>query len=203
MQLVTSMRKTYRNSGTHMKYEILQNAILFRAVFDDFSHFINNQKEKTLTDSGIIRSNNEGYDKDFRYSSQANVSHDNPVVNRVREVSKYANENYFKINISNYSQENHFVQYDVDGKFDAHTDIIWKANVDNLDKNPIRKITCITLLNDDFTGGKLALWYTGQRYSFTFNKGDVILFPSYIQHKVDPVESGIRYSLVSWSYGEF
>lgn len=186
-----------------MNYEILQNAIVFREVFDDLSYFIANQKEKTLTDSGIIRSNNAGYDKDFRYSSQANVSYDNPIVNRVREVSKYANENYFKINISSYAQENHFVQYDIDGKFDAHTDIIWKADVDNLDTKPIRKITCITLLNDDFTGGKLALWYTGQRYSFRFNKGDVILFPSYVQHKVDPVESGVRYSLVSWSYGEF
>jgi PKHD-type hydroxylase len=186
-----------------MNYEILQNAVVFRNVFDDLAWFIDNQKEKTLIDSGIIRSNNAGYDKDFRYSTQANVSSENPVVERVRQLKKYANETYFKINISQYSKENHFVQYDVDGKFDAHTDIIWRADVDNLDKNPVRKITCVTLLNDDFTGGKLALWYTGQRYSFPFNKGDVIMFPSYVQHKVDPVESGVRYSLVSWSYGEF
>ena len=186
-----------------MELDVLQNAVVVRNVFNDLSWFIENQKEKKLMDSGIIRSNNEGYDKDFRYSSQANVSSTNPVVEKVREVSKYANENYFKINISDYSRENHFVQYDVAGKFEAHTDIIWKADVDNLDKKPIRKLTCVTLLNDDFTGGKLALWYTGNRYSFKFNKGDVILFPSYVQHKVDPVESGVRYSLVSWSYGEF
>lgn len=186
-----------------MKFEVLQNAVLFRNVFDDLTWFIDNQKQKKLADSGIIRANNAGYDKDFRYSTQANVSSENPVVETVRELKKYANENYFKINISHYSKENHFVQYDVDGKFDAHSDIIWRADVDNLDKNPVRKITCVTLLNDDFTGGKLALWYTGQRYSFPFNKGDVIMFPSYVQHKVDPVESGVRYSLVSWSYGEF
>ena len=186
-----------------MNYEVLQNAIVFRNVFDDLTWFIDGQKEKTLTDSGVVRSNNAGYDKNFRYSTQASVSPVNPVVEKVRQVSKYANENYFKINISQYSKENHFVQYDVDGKFDAHSDIIWMADVDNLDKKPVRKITCVTLLNDDFTGGKLALWYTGQRYSFPFNKGDVIMFPSYVQHKVDPVESGVRYSLVSWSYGEF
>ena len=186
-----------------MKFEVLQNAVVFRNVFDDLTWFIDNQKEKTLAYSGIIRSNNAGYDKDFRYSTQANVSSENPIVEKVREVCKYANENYFKINISQYSKENHFVQYDVDGKFDENSDIIWMADVDNLDKKPVRKITCVTLLNDDFTGGKLALWYTGQRYSFPFNKGDVIMFPSYVQHKVDPVESGVRYSLVSWSYGEF
>ena len=186
-----------------MKYDVLQNAIVFRNVFEDLSAFIENQKEKTLIESGIVRSNNAGYDKDFRYSSQANVSSSNPVVEKIRELSRYANENYFRINISKYSHENHFVQYDVNGKFDAHSDIIWRADVDNLDMYPVRKITCVTLLNDDFAGGKLALWYTGQRYSFPFNKGDVIMFPSYVQHKVDPVESGVRYSLVSWSYGEF
>ncbi len=186
-----------------MQFEILQNAILFRNIFGDLTKFVDNQKEKELSDSGIIRSNNEGYDKDFRYSTQANVSSTNPVVEKVRELSRYANEKYFKMNISNYSKENHFVQYDVGGKFDAHTDIIWKADVNDLDKKPIRKMTCITLLNDEFTGGKLALWYMGQRYSFPYNKGDVILFPAYVQHKVDPVESGVRYSLVSWSYGEF
>ncbi len=186
-----------------MQYKTLQNALLFQNVFDDLSWFVDNQKEKELMDSGIVRSNNEGYDKNFRYSTQANVSPTNPVVEKVREVCRYANENYFKMNISKYSHENHFVQYDVDGKFDAHSDIIWKADVNDLDKKPIRKMTCVTLLNDEFTGGKLALWYMGQRYSFPYNKGDVILFPSYVQHKVDPVESGVRYSLVSWSYGEF
>lgn len=186
-----------------MQFEVLQNAIVFRNVFSDLTWFIDNQKQKELRDSGIVRSNNEGYDKDFRYSTQANVSPSNPVVERVREVSRYANENYFKINISTYSHENHFVQYDVNGKFDQHNDIIWKADVNDLDKKPIRKMTCVTLLNNDFTGGKLALWYTGKRYSFPFNAGDVILFPAYVHHKVDPVESGVRYSLVSWSYGEF
>lgn len=189
--------------STRMKFEILQNAVVFRNVFPDLTSFIENQKEKTLFDSGITSGTNSAYNKDFRYSTQTNVSPTNPVIEKVRQVSKYANENYFKINISSYSQENHFVKYDVDGKFEAHTDIIWRADVADLDKKPVRKLSCITLLNDDFTGGKLALWYTGQRYSFTFNKGDVILFPSYVQHKVDPVESGVRYSLVSWSYGEF
>jgi predicted 2-oxoglutarate/Fe(II)-dependent dioxygenase YbiX len=186
-----------------MKFDVLQNAIVFRNVFEDLSGFIKEQKQKTLNDSGLSRANSTGYDKGIRDSSQVNVSHGNPVVEKVREVSKFANENYFNINISQYSRENHFVQYDNGGKFEQHTDIVWGANVKDLDKKPIRKLSCITLLNDDFTGGKLALWYMGNRYSFPFNAGDIIFFPSYVHHKVDPVESGVRYSLVSWSYGEF
>jgi PKHD-type hydroxylase len=186
-----------------MKFDVLQNAIVFRGVFEDLSAFVENQKHKPLVESGVVRSNNSAYDKTFRDSNQVGVNHDNPVVEKVREISKFANENYFKINISQYSKENHFIQYDSGGKFEQHTDTIWGADVADLNTKPVRKLSCITLLNDDFTGGKLALWYTGKRYSFAFNAGDVVFFPSYIQHKVDPVESGVRYSLVSWSYGEF
>lgn len=186
-----------------MKFDVLQNAIVFRSVFEDLSGFIKEQKQKTLTDSGINRSNTSGYDKDFRDSSQVSVGHNNPVINKIREVSKFANENYFKINISKYSSENHFIQYDSGGKFDQHYDTVWPATANDLDTKPVRKLSCITLLNNTFIGGKLAIWYMGGRYSFSFNAGDVIFFPSYIQHKVDPVESGVRYSLVSWSYGEF
>jgi predicted 2-oxoglutarate/Fe(II)-dependent dioxygenase YbiX len=186
-----------------MQFDVLQNAIVFRGVFEDLSAFIENQKQKPLIESGVVRSNNSDYDKTFRDSNQVNVNSNNPVVEKIREITKFANENYFKINISQYSKENHFIQYASGGKFEQHTDTIWHADVADLNTKPVRKLSCITLLNDDFTGGKLALWYMGNRYSFLFNAGDVIFFPSYVQHKVDPVESGVRYSLVSWSYGEF
>jgi len=186
-----------------MEFDVFQNCIVFRNVFEDLSGFVKEQKQKPLHDSGLITANIGGYDKDIRESKQVNINHNNPVVEKIREVSKFANENYFKINISQYAKENHFVQYDNGGKFEKHTDTIWNADVKDLDKKPVRKLSCITLLNDDFTGGKLALWYTGNRYSFLFNAGDVIFFPSYVHHKVDPVKSGVRYSLVSWSHGEF
>jgi PKHD-type hydroxylase len=187
-----------------MKYDALQNAIVFRNVFQDLSWFINEQKQKPLHDSGLQNSKTNSYDnKEIRNSKQVNVGKDNLLVEKVRAVSKFANENYFKINISKYASENHFIEYDRGGKFEQHTDTIWSDDVKGFNEKPVRKLSCITLLNDDFTGGKLALWYMGSRYSFPFNAGDVILFPSYIQHKVDPIESGVRYSLVSWSYGEF
>jgi PKHD-type hydroxylase len=186
-----------------MKFDVLQNAIVFRNVFQDLSEFIEGQKLKPLRDSGLVSSNIDAYDKDIRESKQVNVNHNNPVVEKIREVSKFANENHFKINISQYAKENHFVQYENGGKFEKHADVIWNADVNDLDKKPVRKLSCITLLNDTFTGGKLALWYMGKRYSFPFNAGDVIFFPSFINHRVAPIESGVRYSLVSWSHGEF
>jgi predicted 2-oxoglutarate/Fe(II)-dependent dioxygenase YbiX len=186
-----------------MKFEVLSNSIIFRNVVEDPSGFIKEQKQKPLRDSGVQNSTMRGYNGNVRISKQVNVNPENSFVEKIREVSKFANENYFKINISKYSSENHFIQYDSGGKFEPHCDTLWNDDVKDLNTKPIRKLSCITLLNDTFIGGKLALWYKGNRYSFPFNKGDVILFPSYVQHKVDPIESGVRYSLVSWSYGEF
>jgi len=187
-----------------MEFDVFQNCIVFRNVFADPSGFIEEQKLKPLHDSGLHNSKKGGYDnKNLRLSKQINVNKDNPFVERVREVSKFANENYFKINISKYSSENHFIEYDYAGKFDVHTDTIWDVDVKDFNKKPIRKLSSITLLNDTFTGGKLALWHSGTRYSFDFNAGDIVFFPSFVLHKVDPVESGVRYSLVSWSYGEY
>lgn len=187
-----------------MKFEVLYNSIVFRNVFEDPARFIKEQKQKPLQDSGLHNSGNNRYgNKDLRDSTQVSVNKDNPFVNKVREVATFANENYFNINISKYCSENHFIQYDSGGKFETHSDIIWNEDVKDFNKKPVRKISSITLLNNTFTGGKLALWHKGTRYSFEFNAGDIVFFPSYILHKVDPVEAGVRYSLVSWSYGEF
>jgi predicted 2-oxoglutarate/Fe(II)-dependent dioxygenase YbiX len=186
-----------------MKFEVLSNAIVVRNVFEDLSWFIKEQKQKPLQDSGIQDSKSRSYDINYRLSKQVTVNKENPLVEKVREVSKFANENYFKINISKYSSENHFLQYDSGGKFEKHYDTLWGDDVKDLHEKPIRKLSSITLLNNTFIGGKLALWCMGARYSFEFNAGDIVFFPSYVYHKVDPVESGVRYSLVSWSYGGF
>jgi len=37
--------------------------------------------------------------------------------------------------------------------------------------------------------------------SFSKDKGSVLIFPSYINHKVSPVTKGIRRSLVAWFSG--
>jgi PKHD-type hydroxylase len=32
-------------------------------------------------------------------------------------------------------------------------------------------------------------------------QGNIIVFPSYVWHKVEPVTKGVRYSLVTWTWG--
>lgn len=69
----------------------------------------------------------------------------------------------------------------------------------------VRKLSLSAVLNDDYEGGELLFRSLGdnseiKETSITPNKGDLVIFPSYIDHKVAPVTKGIRYSVVAW-YG--
>ncbi|HEX8534986.1 MAG TPA: 2OG-Fe(II) oxygenase [Allosphingosinicella sp.] len=66
-----------------------------------------------------------------------------------------------------------------------------------------RKLSFIAQLSDpsDYEGGDLEFFgYASPGPDFK-KKGSVIIFPSFLQHRVTPVTSGIRHSLVSWVEG--
>ena len=79
-------------------------------------------------------------------------------------------------------------------------------------KGKIRKLSVTVSLSDpkDYTGGEL-LFDTrkglkpGAKKIITCDeitpRGSICVFPSFIHHKVSPVKSGTRYSLVIWNYG--
>lgn len=81
------------------------------------------------------------------------------------------------------------------------------------DKNfdgKIRKISAIVSLSnpEEYKGGNLEFQYrdTPKVKSFVCNeikeKGSIIVFPSFVWHRVTPVTSGKRHSLVLWSIGK-
>jgi len=85
-----------------------------------------------------------------------------------------------------------FTEYDINGHYDWHTD----SDENNLNK---RYYSIVVPLNADYTGGELICK--------NINKDDIILekktgnmhiFSSSLWHKVLPVLSGKRYSLVTW-----
>ena len=75
----------------------------------------------------------------------------------------------------------------------------------------IRKVSLICNLTDPkkFTGGEVEFDITNQRSRESTilkckearQQGTVIVFPSYLFHRVRPVKSGIRKSLVNWNLG--
>jgi PKHD-type hydroxylase len=85
--------------------------------------------------------------------------------------------------------------YDVGQYYDWHQDmdLLLKLQFD-------RKLTAICLLSDtsEFEGGDLEIEEVGK---INLNKGDIIVFPSFIKHRVTPVTKGVRKSAVVWALG--
>lgn len=88
-----------------------------------------------------------------------------------------------------------FAEYNVDQHYDWHTDTFTLSGLPT-----DRKVTVVTLLNDDFTGGHFDLKLYSE-YRAPLKKGTMIAFPSILEHRVTPVESGVRYSATMWLNG--
>ncbi len=67
-----------------------------------------------------------------------------------------------------------------------------------------RKLSLSVLLSDpgDFKGGDLEFFRSEKKSGIVnLKKGDGVIFPSWLKHRVAPVTEGERYSLVSWWTG--
>lgn len=77
----------------------------------------------------------------------------------------------------------------------------------NMSNNYERKISASIMLTDPkkYEGGEFELITNGnieEPFVVKPNKGDVIFFASWMPHRVRPVTSGVRKSLVCWVMGE-
>ena len=95
------------------------------------------------------------------------------------------------------------VQYTVYDNNDSHYD--WHSDNDMTDTTSLnsRKLSLVMLLNDssEYEGGDFeAEVFKPTKEEFS-KKGDLIVFPSFIRHKVHPVTKGTRKTLVAWMEG--
>ena len=88
-----------------------------------------------------------------------------------------------------------------DGHYDFHTDDDGHSR-ENIDDS-MRKISMSCLLTDssEFEGGDFQLQTSATPYNIKLEKGDIVMFPSYVLHRVSPVTKGTRHSLVAWAHG--
>ena len=97
-------------------------------------------------------------------------------------------------------------RYTKDGFYSWHKDGIgshkekrYEPDNDFLHGN-VRKLSMSIVLNSDFEGGDFELRDLVDRVS-RLEEGSIIVFPSFMGHRVAPVTKGIRYSLVTWFVG--
>ena len=84
------------------------------------------------------------------------------------------------------------------GKYDWHHDINW-GDTGGRD----RKLSVTLQLSDtnEYEGGNFEFAEVENPKSDCRDKGTILIFPSYLQHRVAPVTSGVRKTLVAWFEG--
>ena len=114
----------------------------------------------------------------------------------------------------NFSQACQFTEYKKGQYYDWHcdSDILPYDEPDDSDQHKkIRKLSMTLSLTDpkDYKGGDLEFDFrstdTGSQPQICKEvrpKGSIIVFPSFVWHRVKPVTKGIRHSLVCWNVGQ-
>ena len=74
-------------------------------------------------------------------------------------------------------------------------------------RGKIRKLSSVVALNDgdDYEGGDLEFYkhnFNGKDPASMRKKGSMVVFPSFVWHRVNPVKKGIRLSLTNWHLGQ-
>jgi PKHD-type hydroxylase len=93
-----------------------------------------------------------------------------------------------------------FTEYaDVGDHYDWHHDIDWDRHDDSQ-----RKLSITIQLSDSssYTGGDFSIrYFESPENAALRQRGSVLVFLPYLEHRVTPIESGSRISLVGWYEG--
>jgi PKHD-type hydroxylase len=115
----------------------------------------------------------------------------------IEEILHKTNNNHFGFEGMRLTEPAQYTEYPAGGFYDWHMD----SDVVGINEAPVRKIsmTCLLSHESEFEGGGLELMSDGK--IARPKQGQAIFFASFIRHRVIPITSGVRKSLVMWFGG--
>lgn len=132
--------------------------------------------------------------RDVRDVRLARVPLDRGIGATMAGIALAVNREHWKFDVTHANQCD-LLRYDKEGHYDAHLDIFLNRDQE------CRKLSVLLFLSDDHEGGKFYL-QVGSKPSYPIQKpGTVVVFPSFLLHGVEPVTSGVRFSLITWMVG--
>tara|TARA_R110002012_G_scaffold32243_1_gene95542 strand:- start:2306 stop:2920 length:615 start_codon:yes stop_codon:yes gene_type:complete len=118
------------------------------------------------------------------------------IYKRIMGMVNEANNHLWDFNLSHAAESLQYTEYPPEGgHYDWHIDCGHHIQAQ-------RKVSITVQLNDDYEGGELQLWRGQKPATALKEKGCVVIFPSYMLHRVKPVTKGTRNSLVLWVGGD-
>ena len=118
------------------------------------------------------------------------------IYEKIAELCKIANRTMWNFDIWGYQDSYQYTVYYGDGgHYDWHVDL--GPGISN------RKISVVLQLSDleEYDGGDLQMNPGGQILTVPKGLGTICFFPSFMLHRVTPLNSGVRKSLVNWFCG--
>jgi len=186
---------------------------------DELVRYGLDQKESIALTGGFENKDNKPLtseeEKDLKKKRDSNIVwlNDNWIYNEtmpyVHEANKKAGWNFEWSRAENCQ----FTKYKLNQYYDWHCDS-WDKPYDKPnteDHGKIRKLsmTCQLVDGSEYEGGELEFQCRNlddpnstQLCTEIMPKGSIVVFPSFVWHRVKPVTSGTRYSLVVWHLGE-
>jgi len=117
----------------------------------------------------------------------------NWVFERLSKAIREVNDAVYGFHISEFREGFQFTRYEVGEYYGPHFDI-------GPGKLTQRKLSLTVQLSpaEDYTGGELIIY---PEFVASKDQGTMTVFPSFMCHDVRPVQTGVRFSLVSWLAG--
>jgi PKHD-type hydroxylase len=118
---------------------------------------------------------------------------------KLQNCVKYLNDLFYEYNITNFES----LQYTCYNKKGSHYD--WHSDMQYNTVHPMMRKLSVSLFltdRDEYEGGDFEYMAHGTSEKVKEDqKGNLIVFPSYLLHRVTPVTKGVRKSLVMWNQG--
>lgn len=166
----------------------------------EIDQIIEDSKQWNVQSAGV--SENNSTDEVIRKSKVAWIPKEERytwLYNRLGDMITEANSHLWGFDLTGINEMIQFTEYHDDGgHYDFHLDV---GNAYPLNQRKI-SITVQLAGPEEYEGGDFEIQRGTNPEKLPKQKGCVLVFPSYILHRVTPVTKGIRRSLVLWVGGD-
>ena len=179
------------------------NDLFTEEELDNITEYCDNFQ---ITKARIGNLSGEDTPEDKRKSNVAFIVRDNEndwFFSKIESAANKINSKFYGFDIYKLNSLQYTLYDEVGSHYDWHWDMFVGNTLDNINDGPQRKLSAVMQLShpDDYEGGDLEINNCGNHNVIEKKRGLVTFFPSFVVHKVNPVESGVRKTLIAWFTG--
>ena len=184
-----------RNFVNHLNYYYFTDAF----TPEEIVRIIQTGESLQQLNATTVGGDNEDVVSEYR-KSEISWIEENPqtdwIYQRISHFAKIANKEMWNFDIWGYQDSLQYTKYYGNGgHYDWHADL--GPGISN------RKLSCVLQLStpEEYEGGVLQMNPGGNILEVPKALGTLCFFPSFLLHRVTPLSSGVRKSLVTWLCG--